>query len=129
MRISSKHQGKIIDADGSSFANHESSFDHALQFSDITFVVIASQVFNGIRAKRHPPLAISVTKSLNEVRAQNLNILHTLIQRGDIQVEYRNPKIEITPELILSDQTTQVTVRGTDDPNIDWYQFIVPDAH
>src|SRR6202035_819558 len=110
------------------FANNDGSLNHVLQFADITRP--------GIRLKQSEALFVHSLKALSnfpgetidEVLYQQGNVFSSFAQRGHFNRKNVEPVIQVAAEHARSDGSLQVTIRGSNHPNIDWDRSSGADA-
>jgi hypothetical protein len=93
------------------FRNDDRTFDHILQFSNISRPVIADQGLHRFRRDGVSPAAITPAEFLNELTDQQRNIFLSLAQRWHSDGKDIQPIIQIGPNVLVFDHCFQIAIR------------------
>src|SRR5579863_1488146 len=98
------------------FGNNDRTLDHILQFSNISWPVIAHQCLHRFRRDAIDLTIVPLAELLNEVANQQRNIFSSLAQRRESNWKYVEPVVQIRPKVPLIDHHFQITIGGGNQP-------------
>ena len=104
--------------DGLALADGGGVFQGVLQFADVSWPPIGQKSSDRRRGEAQGPTP-RLPDSLQEVADQELQILPSLTERGNLDGHHPESVVEILPELPLRNCSGQVHTGGGDDPDVD----------
>jgi len=108
----------VVDADFPLTAEHESPFDHILQFAHIAGPVVGHQERKRLRGDARNLLVLQIVEAADELPGQQGNILYAAAQRRQFNADDIDAVIEVFTESALAGLLCQIAVGGGQDAHI-----------
>jgi len=127
-RISFREKGQILETDSTGTRENQRPFHHVLEFANVAAPLLAHHGRNGFLVIPRATASELAVVLLHEVLDENGDILRTLSERWNGQVNDVQSIEKVTAEFTCFDRVPQVTIRCSNDPDANLAQTATPDA-